>query len=76
MGDDESSMNIGSLIKYYSIDDEIFYGIVTEYFKNHDRHSHGPVVQVHWIEDNDVTLEVVRNLLDPDVEFINIISEN
>ena len=68
-------MKIGSLIKYYSIDDEVVYGIVTKYFKQGKDFADQPAVQVHWIEDNDVTLEIVRNLLDPNIEFISIVNE-
>ena len=71
MGTNESGMKIGSLIKYYSIDDEISYGIVTAYSATGGE----AAVQVHWIDDGDVTLENIRNLLDPDVEFISIINE-
>ena len=68
-------MKVGSLIKYYSLDNEVSYGIITEYFKQHECVHEEPSVRVHWLGNNNTTLEIVRNLLDPNVEFISIVNE-
>ena len=67
-------MNIGTLIEYYSMDDEIVYGVVTEYIEHCEELSRRPAVQVCWMDDSDFTLESIENLRDPDVDYIKVTS--
>ena len=68
-------MNIGALVKYYSINDELIYGVVTKYFE-HCEEIQRPGVEVYWMDDNETTLESVEDLHDPDVEYMEFVNEN
>jgi len=69
-------MNIGALVKYYSIDDELIYGIVTKYFEHCEELHQRPAVEICWMDDNETTLEAMENLRDPDVKYIGVVSES
>ena len=68
-------MNTGALIEYYSIDDEIVYGIVTKYFDHYRHGIEGPAVEVCWMDGDGHTIESVRNLRSSEMEYINVVSE-
>jgi len=81
----KDNVKIGSLIRYSGMNGEDTYGLVTKHIKDPKEISEAlgerfaeelhPAVQVLWVDDGDFTMESIKNLRDPDVEYMEVISE-
>ena len=68
---------IGSLIRYMSMDDhdEYVFGIVIENLDEYNATDDRDSVRVRWADDCTATTEVVESILDPSVEWMELLSE-
>ena len=71
------SIPIGSLIRYMSMDDhdEYVFGIVIENLDEYNAADDRDSVRVRWADDCTATTEIVESILDPSVEWMELLSE-
>ena len=71
------SIPIGSLIRYMSMDDhnEYVFGIVIENLDEYNATDDRDSVRVRWADDCTATTEIVESILDPSVEWMEMLSE-
>ena len=72
----QDSIRLGSLIKYLSTADETICGIVTKHFEYYARGIDGEAVEIFWMDGEGCTIESIKNIRDPDIEYMQVISEN
>jgi hypothetical protein len=64
-----NNINIGALIRYIGLSDNVVYGIVVK--EHHTTHA----VEVLWFDDEDNTKELVRDIRDGE-NSMDVINEN
>ena len=67
---------VGSLIRYTSMDDdEDIFGIVIENLDEYNATDDRDSVRVCWTDDCSSTTEIVESIRDPNVEWMELLSE-
>ena len=73
------SIPIGSLIRYestdYHEDGEHAYGIVVSTHDHYNRTDSRDSIEVYWSDDDTTTREIVDNVLDDTINFLELVSE-
>ena len=70
-------MKKGTLVQYFSLDEEVVYGIITKFIEYH-RGLKGSAVEVVWFDDLMPTTEATRAFCTPENEdgYIEVVSES
>jgi len=69
-------VKIGDLIRYWNMDSEPVHGIITSHPFVDEELGDEKRVTVHWFDDSAPTNEEVGVLLDPAMDYMDIISES
>ena len=73
------SISIGSLIRYegidYHEDGEHAFGIVVDTHDHYNNTDSRDSIEVYWSDDDTTTREIVDNVLDDTINFLELISE-
>ncbi len=70
-------MKVGDLVRYWRIDDEgCVHGVITSDSFIDEELGPEQRVTVHWLDDAEPTSEEVNVLLDPEMYYMEIISES
>tara|TARA_R110000824_G_scaffold305010_3_gene492791 strand:- start:2000 stop:2227 length:228 start_codon:yes stop_codon:yes gene_type:complete len=72
MGEHETLKN-GTLVVYTNIDDEDVFGVIMEFVEKHEKYL-SPAIKVHWFDDDQPTYETVTAILDPEEDYIRVVS--